>query len=113
MRDSGAIHRRVLTLALALASGCHRTPSQPPLVVDGHTLNPDPWLKDQQTIVQRATFDLNCDANKLEVKVLAVGGVGIFDDWASQVGVSGCEQRAVYVRTQSGWVANTTRADAK
>ena len=99
------------TLAIAATTGCK--PSQPPLVVDGYTLNPDPWNQDRQTIVQRASFDLNCDPQSLEVRVLAAGGGQVFDDWATQVGVSGCGQRGVYVRTQSGWVLNVARTDAK
>ncbi|MDC0721400.1 hypothetical protein POL25_31120 [Nannocystis sp. bb15-2] len=99
-------------LALALLGGCRHSPD-PTMAVDGFTLNPDPWLQDRQAIAQRASFDLNCPAEKLALTVLAVGGNGMFfDDWATQVGVSGCEQRVVYIRTAQGWIANIARSDA-
>jgi len=105
----------VLAVALPVLGGCgHRQPKTPPLVVNGYTLNPDPWLEDRQKIAQRASFDLNCPAEQLELSVLAVGGNGMwFDDWATQVGAAGCDQRAVYVRTNQGWLANIAGADAK
>ncbi|MCY1008354.1 hypothetical protein OV079_22910 [Nannocystis pusilla] len=97
---------------LALFGGCRHSPT-PELVVDGFTLNPDPWLEDRQKIAQRASFDLNCPADKIGLTVLAVGGNGMwFDDWATQVGASGCDQRVVYIRTPQGWVANIARTDA-
>lgn len=104
-----------LSLVLAVLAACgHRQPDPPPFVVDGFTLNPDPWVQDRQTIAQRASFDLNCAPEKLTLTVLAVGGNGMyFDDWATQVGVSGCEQRVVYVRVPQGWVANLARNDPK
>lgn len=46
--------------------------------------------------VERASFDLACDAGQLTTQVLDQG----------QVGVMGCGQRAVYVATRSGWVLN-------
>lgn len=94
----------LLPVAAATLAACHSTP---PLVVDGFTLNPDPWFQDRQSLLQRASFDLSCDPATMSMRVLAVGGNGMYyDDWATQVGVSGCEQRVVYVRTLQGWVAN-------
>lgn len=102
-------------IAVSTLAGCaHRTPDAPPVVNNGFNLNPDPWLKDAQTITQRASFDLNCPADQIAVTVLAVGGNGMyFDDWATQVGAAGCDQRAVYIRTPQGWLANIAGADAK
>lgn len=69
-------------------------------------------MQDRQAVAQRASFDLNCPADKLGMTVLAVGGNGMFfDDWATQVGVSGCDQRIVDIRTIQGWIANVARTD--
>lgn len=98
------------TVWIALA-GCASTP---PLVVDGFTLNPDPWFQDRQKLLQRASFDLSCDPANLTLRVLAVGGNGIFfDDWATQVGVAGCDQKVVYVRALQGWVANLAQTKSQ
>jgi hypothetical protein len=105
----------VLPIAVSVLAACgHRQPEAPPLVSNGFTLNPEPWLDDQKKITQRASFDLNCPAEKIETTVLAVGGNGMyFDDWATQVGAAGCDQRAVYIRTPQGWLANIAGADSK
>ncbi|NUP12821.1 MAG: hypothetical protein HOW73_42830 [Polyangiaceae bacterium] len=52
-----------------------------------------PRLKD------RASFDLGCPKEQLQTQTL--GG-----NLATQ-GVSGCDKRATYVQTSSGWVLNS------
>lgn len=48
----------------------------------------------------RTAFDFRCDADSLNFTPLKEGHNGV----VVQYGVEGCEQRAVYVRTPSGWV---------
>ena len=67
--------------------------------------------RDQASVAQRAEFDLACPAARLTI-------VGLShwrndpDASFNQYGVTGCDRRAVYVETDSGWVLNTTSADA-
>ena len=97
----------VCSLLLTITPACaHKT-----IMLDGFEIDPAPWQKDQQAIAQRASFDLNCDANSLNMKIIAIAGAYGLADWVSQVGVSGCGQSGVYVRTQQGWLLNSTRAD--
>jgi hypothetical protein len=58
------------------------------------------------TLLQRATFDLNCPANVMESQVLQ--RVGMFQV-ATSVGVRGCGRQATYMRsagTSGTWVLN-------
>jgi hypothetical protein len=60
---------------------------------------------------QRAVFDLQCPGEQLHVQGLNFALTEAFTVGA-QVGVEGCGRRAVYVATQSGWLANSPTTDA-
>jgi hypothetical protein len=51
----------------------------------------------------RASFELHCPRSGLSLVTLDVDG-----DRASQVGVEGCSQRAVYVRRGEEWILNSS-----
>jgi hypothetical protein len=53
----------------------------------------------------RATFDLDCPKEKLELVVLGTG-LALGGDVPTQIGASGCGHKAVYVMTPSGWLMN-------
>jgi hypothetical protein len=54
-------------------------------------------------VMARAKFDFACPPDKLETSVVAVFPASYE---VSQFGVSGCDHRATYVYTTSGWVLN-------
>ena len=57
----------------------------------------------KKTIRARASFDLNCPAESLKLRVLDL----FSDKSAKQVGVIGCDRRVTYVNPMgTGWVAN-------
>jgi hypothetical protein len=59
-------------------------------------------------IKERASFDLKCQPEELKIVTLQVKGVD--EDIPIQVGVTGCGQRVVYVRTprgSAGWVLDS------
>lgn len=81
------------------------------LVVDGLPVGEQKWSDSQRDVRRRASFDMGCDAAALELTLLEV------HEWArppnpTQVGVTGCGRRGVYVRTSSGWVLNTDQRDS-
>ena len=83
-------------------TGCATT-----VVVDGHRMNAGCWQRDEAEIRQRASFDLECDESDLELVVMSTRNRCV-KDGATQIGVRGCDQSAVYVWTyDSGWVMNT------
>ena len=85
-------------LSITPVAGCAK------VTVNGHTLRADVWERDERAIRERASFDLSCPAEQLELRVLDVSG-----NFARQVGVTGCGQQAVYVDPQqtSMWVMNS------
>ena len=93
---------RFLQLVLVLfSSGCAT------VAVDGFTLTQNVWTNDQIDIRSRASFELSCPAESLTLQVLATSRVQSV--YAGQVGVTGCEKRVVYVRSEAlGWVANSS-----
>ncbi|PJZ29469.1 hypothetical protein CH378_12305 [Leptospira kmetyi] len=48
-------------------------------------------------LAERASFDLNCSVEKLEIKKLGS---------ESKAGVIGCNQRATYIRVGYQWIMN-------
>jgi hypothetical protein len=57
--------------------------------------------KYRNDLLRRATFDLNCPAEKLTLVELQR-----FNEIITSYGVTGCEQRATYVLGNSAWVMN-------
>ena len=91
---------KILWLSLAL-SGCATMIQRDGVPVEEH------WMAEaEQDVLSRAAFDLNCPKANLLLTVVAARSSGI----PTTIGVSGCDQRATYVRTSinSPWVLNTT-----
>jgi hypothetical protein len=59
-----------------------------------------------KTITSRASFDLSCPEDELELKVLATEGARKL---ASQIGVTGCGKKTVYIYFASSdtWIADS------
>ena len=59
-----------------------------------------------RTVTSRASFDLSCPAEELELTVLSTEGARKL---ANQIGVTGCGQKAVYVYFSSSdtWIADS------
>ena len=93
----------LLALFAGLSSGCVTT-----TVVGGKTLGSQRWNEDSEAIRTRAAFDLHCAADQLALTILAINRRGGWTPIATQVGVSGCGNQAVYVLSPSGWVVNST-----
>lgn len=90
----------VLACAAALACG------GPYVRVDGFEVREDVYVEMREDVLRRARFDLECDA--LETTIL--------EEWGAaprQLGVAGCDRRAVYVLTPNGWVLNAEGARAR
>jgi hypothetical protein len=60
-------------------------------------------------LVQRASFDLECPPEQLELTPLGTipGSMGVIGSY----GVKGCDQRATYVLSDGIWVANTPTSE--
>jgi hypothetical protein len=101
-----------ILLLLSIASGCHHTADPPPVTVSGFKLNAEDWNENRTKIEHQAAFDLQCPNVSLTVLQVGNGFLqgGYYDDWATRVGVRGCDRQATYVRTLSGWVQNTVVA---
>jgi hypothetical protein len=94
-----------LILGLSLLAACAT------VQVDGFKLDEDVWRHDQKEVRSRASFELKCPGEQLELKVLA--SYGGLPDRAKQVGVSGCEHALVYVCSADGWILNSSDGVAK
>lgn len=70
----------------------------------GFTVRESDWESASREIRERAVFDFGCEAASLELPVLSTCESG---DYLKQVGVTG--QKATFVRSAGGWVANTHR----
>ena len=74
---------------------------------DGFVMSKSLWADDEKAIKARASFELSCPAESLALQVLILVPRSEF---ASQVGVTGCGKKAVYVipnnRYGEGWIAN-------
>jgi hypothetical protein len=97
---------RIALLAAPLAAGCAT------IEYGGFFLEKSDaeWAFDQ--VRNRATFELHCPREKIELVVLnslsGLRGTKRNPTSAQQIGASGCEQRAVYVASHSGWVLDST-----
>jgi hypothetical protein len=65
-----------------------------------------------RTVRGRASFELECPADKLELVVLGTNPVKWMPDRATQIGVTGCGRRGVYVPGGNGWVLNSASTKA-
>ncbi len=63
------------------------------VMVDGFKLWAEPWAEDQAALRKQAAFDLVCPARELKFKVLGLLKYVGREDWASEVGVIGCDKR--------------------
>jgi len=62
----------------------------------------------------RASFELGCPKEKLEVTALDIEPQAMGPDAVRQLGVSGCDHRAVYVRLPgNSWVLNSEGGKTK
>jgi len=93
--------RALLCIALG-ALAC--TPRPTVTVSPGVTIYERVWNDAVDALGTRASFDFGCPAEELEFTVLHLSG-----RYITQMGVSGCGQRGVYVRRGTGdWVINST-----
>jgi hypothetical protein len=91
---------------LSAAAGC-ATVEYGGFVLDkSHT----DWAFDQ--VRNRASFELHCPREQIELVILNTSTGTRGAKWnpttAQQIGASGCQQRAVYVSSSSGWVLDST-----
>ena len=97
--------RILLSLAVlaAMLTGCrHNEPapdnSKDTVTMDGFKLWRETIEDDIKKIRQQSAFDLNCTADKLDIHVLSLMTTAGREDWASDIGVTGCGQKARYSR---------------
>ena len=96
----GIVERIGLVLGTAILAACAT------VQVGDLTLGKDAWAEDDAELRARAAFEMNCPKEELMLSVLsATRGSPRF---AETVGVTGCQQKAVYKRVPStGWVLNS------
>lgn len=74
--------------------------------VNGVKLDEGQWKKDSAEIRQRASFEMQCEAERIELRVLNSGGHPTI---AKTVGVTGCDKQGVYKLVfGTGWVLNSS-----
>ena len=105
--------RVALTGALIFAAGgC----GGPPMVVDGYSLGSALWTRDAAALRARASFDLACPREQVNLKVISARAFGFREvGVAETVGAEGCSGRATYMRLHIGdeWILNgSTRREA-
>lgn len=105
-----------IALLLSTVVACGGSPTPGPTVAkDGFALDAGIWRGDEEVIVNRASFELECPKDKVTTRVLAAGNHLLSPSQAvlraSQVGVDACGKRAVYLylAQQGQWVMNTAR----
>ena len=63
---------------------------------------------DSAKVRERATFEMDCPKDQIELVVLDVSTDLYNNNYPKQIGATGCGKKAIYVRTgSSGWVMNT------
>jgi hypothetical protein len=98
--------RTVVLASLLALTGCFAT-----IQVGPHELNKEVYEGDVADIKSRASFELRCAPEQLELTILTVGQG--YATWVTQMGVAGCGQRVVYVRQAAPgyrgvWVLNSS-----
>jgi hypothetical protein len=87
-----------------LLAGCAAT-----VQVGGRSMHQGRWLDDSGEIRGRASFEMKCPAERLELVPISVSNGEVYGI-AQQIGVSGCERRSVYVKLRGGgWVLNSAQ----
>ena len=106
MRPSGGL---LASIAL-LSAGClFKT-----VDVAGYNLDKDGWENAQTEVRQRASFELRCPKEQLQLTLLAAFGPHeVKMNVAKQIGVDGCGHRLVYVDANGSWVLNSSDGEAK
>jgi hypothetical protein len=106
--------RSFVFAAVALTLAC-TTACAAPVAVNGFKVNAMEWTDAQEKVVSRAAFDMKCAKDQLQLTVVQVGDSVDFSGghFPQQVGVTGCGQSVVYVRSPAGWLANSSSQDSK
>ncbi len=112
------LERRQIYSVAALAIGCSLAACAPipTMQVGDTTVDKEHGEEAFAQVKTRAAFDLDCPKEKLVVVVLGVLKVDGGPDRANQIGVSGCDRKAVYVnaeRYSHKWVMNTDSGKEK
>ena len=94
--------RTMLSLAAFAVAGCAT------VTVDGFRIDAGNYKAETARVLARAQFDFGCPGEKLQTKVLSVSTM--VPDAVTEIGVSGCDHRGVYVWTRSGWVLDSVDA---
>ena len=97
----------IATATLMGLSGCATM-----IMRDGFELLKENWVANEREIISRASFELSCAPDKLTLQVLAdMQGANV----ASQVGVTGCDRKVVYVKPYGSgtWVMNSSNEAKK
>jgi hypothetical protein len=99
------VRMRLLFLTIIAATGCAGS------IVEsgGFKVNKAQTERAFEEVRNRAAFELHCARERIEEIVLNVGlHDALLGDPPTQIGASGCGQRAVYVTSNSGWVLDST-----
>ena len=67
------------------------------------------WERDSLAVNQRASVELTCPAEQLQLTILAVHVSGD----AEKIGVDGCGNHGVYDRSEGGWVPSSKDKGAR
>ena len=67
-------------------------------------------LESFEEIKNRASFEFDCPKEKINVVILNTYSNG---PTPSQIGASGCNKKAVYIRSNHAWVMNTETTRSK
>lgn len=107
MRSMG---RRGCLLLWALLSVLLTACPGPRFVVNGFAVDEGKWNADRMKVLTQASHELDCPEASLSPILLAAKETYLGGDAtvnvATQVGVSGCGRKAVYTRSEAGWIAN-------
>jgi hypothetical protein len=99
----------VVVLGLVSLVGCGA-----PMEVDGFHVYKEATEASFAKVKTRAAFDMGCSADKLKLTIVGVTAGGFAGDVPSQIGVQGCDHKAVYVHAPDGnWVLNSNDTGEK
>ncbi len=92
-------------LPLAALLGCAGPQiARPKIASGGFMVDKESVDRAFEDIRSRASFEMDCPGAQLQFTVLFLAYGTSFPE---QIGASGCNKKAVYVRIPSGWVMNT------